>query len=107
MDEMNVNALWSVFVDWSIFAWPWWAVVKLLASHATEEELRAAIAFAQSPPGQAIIAREVEMDEELANIAHTFSKDTGASVRKSFCASQSEACARVFARLAEKPAGRP
>lgn len=83
------------------------AIVNLLASRLTEEELRAAIAFAQSSQGQAIIAAEAEMSDDLGKIAHDFSKGANASVHQSFCAAQPEACSRVYARLAAKPSGSP
>ncbi|MEG3147115.1 DUF2059 domain-containing protein [Sphingomonas sp. RT2P30] len=81
------------------------AIVRLMASRLTEEQLRAAIAFAQSPQGVAIIAAEADMSTDLAKIAHDFASGTTASVRRSFCSAQPEACARVYARLAPKPAG--
>lgn len=83
------------------------AIVRLVASRLTEEQLRAAIAFAQSPQGRAIIAAEADMSADLSKIAHDFSSGTNASVRRSFCSAEPEACGRVYARLAAKPSGTP
>ena len=83
------------------------ATVKMFASHLTEDELHAAIAFAQTPQGRAIVAAEFEMSGDLAVIAHSFSKGGYESVRHTFCATQPAACTRALARLAEKSSSRP
>lgn len=83
------------------------ATVKLIASRLTENELHAAISFAQSPEGQAIAAAQNEMSDDLAKIARTFSTTGFESVRRSFCATQQAACSRAFARLTVNPPGRP
>ncbi len=83
------------------------ATVKLFASRLTEEELRAAISFAQSPQGQAIVAAEDEMSGDLQTIARTFSTGSFGAVRLSFCKAQPDACARAFSRSTTKISDRP
>jgi hypothetical protein len=83
------------------------ATVKLFATRLTEDELHAAISFAQSPQGKAILAAQDEMSGDLAKIARTLATRGFDSVRRSFCAAQPDACRRVFARAAVQPSGRP
>ncbi|MDB5576869.1 MAG: hypothetical protein JWR80_2045 [Bradyrhizobium sp.] len=79
------------------------AYTKIVASHLTVEQLQAVVAFARSPNGQAILAAEAEMEGDLLNISHPFALSVSEGVRHSFCATQAEACARVYARFATKP----
>ena len=83
------------------------ATVDLFASRLTEEDLRAAISFAQSPHGQAIIAAQDEMSGDLQAMARTFATGSFDAVRLSFCKAQPDACARASSRSATKAPGRP
>jgi hypothetical protein len=78
------------------------AAVHLLASRLTEDELQAALAFARSPQGQAIMATENAMTEDLAQIGHDFSKRANDDVYRAFCSQEPTACSRIAAKWAAK-----
>jgi hypothetical protein len=83
------------------------AEAKLLAEKLTEDELQAAIAFVQSPQGEAIIAVENGMANDLARIGHEFSQNVNASIYQSFCSQEKDACARMKAGSAAKVLAKP
>ena len=83
------------------------AAVHLLANRLTEGELKAAIAFAQSPAGQAIMAAEEAMTEELARIGLDFSKSANDGVYRSFCSQEAAACSRATAKWIAKADPQP
>jgi len=82
------------------------ATVALFASRLSEDELRAAISFAQSPQVKAIAVAENQMSSDLETIARTLATSGFQSVRDSFCVAHSDACARAFAKSAGKTASR-
>jgi len=83
------------------------AYAQLIAARLTEDDLNAAISFAQSPHGQAILAAEAAMDDDFVKVLQPFALKTSESIRHAFCATQEQACAAVYARFADKPAARP
>jgi hypothetical protein len=83
------------------------AYTNLMATRLTEDDLNDVIAFAQSPHGQAVRAAEEAMDDDLIKMLQPYAMQTSESIRRSFCATQTEACARVYARFANKAQPRP
>ena len=83
------------------------AYAQLIAVRLTEDDLNAAISFAQSPHGQAILAAEATMDDDFVKVLQPFAVKTSESIRKAFCATQQQACAAVYARFVDKSAARP
>jgi len=68
------------------------ASIALMAQRLREEDLRAAIAFAQSPAGQAILSADDAMNDQLAAIGHATSRATYAGVSMRFCPSHRDVC---------------
>jgi hypothetical protein len=83
------------------------AAVHLIADRLTEGQLKAAVAFVQSPDGQAIMATENAMAEELARIGHDFSKSANDGVYRSFCSQEAAACSRAVAKWTAKTHPQP
>ena len=67
-------------------------VSELLAQRLTEEDLRAAIKFARSSEGQAIIEAENGMSGEIALLGHEMSLATQQEVSRQFCPKHTEIC---------------
>ncbi|MBV9842483.1 MAG: DUF2059 domain-containing protein [Sphingomonadaceae bacterium] len=83
------------------------AVVQLLATRLSEGELQAALDFASSPQGQAILTVENDMNDDLARIGHQFSQNINDEVHQSFCAQEPAACPRLSGRRSDRAASHP
>jgi hypothetical protein len=67
-------------------------MAHLLAERLTEADLRAALTFVVSPSGQAIIAEEDGMDEQLALVGHTMARTVYVGLAKRFCPAHQDTC---------------
>jgi hypothetical protein len=67
-------------------------VVDLYAKRLTARQLSAAIQFAESPDGKAILQTESLMTDEVAQIGHSVSLTARNEVFRRFCADQPKLC---------------
>jgi len=64
----------------------------LFSERLTERELRAAIAFANSPDGRAVTRAMDSMTGDIGQIGHTISADAYTSISRRFCPSHPTIC---------------
>ena len=64
----------------------------LLAARLSEADLRAAIAFAQSPAGQAVSRAELDASGELGALGHRFAVAARAEIARTFCSTHADVC---------------
>ncbi|MBA3811973.1 MAG: DUF2059 domain-containing protein [Caulobacteraceae bacterium] len=78
-------------------------IAQLYAIRLTEHQLIAAISFAESPDGQAIIKSTDGMTDEMARMAHSMAKTAWAEVSRRFCPSHPDLCESPIANSPPPP----
>jgi hypothetical protein len=69
-------------------------MIRIYADHLTEDQLRAAISFAETPVGRSISDAESGMTDAVADTGNELWKDANVGVSRRFCAVQQQICVR-------------
>jgi len=77
-------------------------MIRVYADHLTEDQLRAAIGFAETPIGRSISEAENGMTDAVADMGNELWKDVNVGVSRRFCAAQQQIC--VPSKSAAAPA---
>lgn len=79
-----------------------WA--RIYPTRLTEDELDAAIKFAKSPQGNAVLNVQDQLTDDFIPILRAYNQRAFEGAYRSFCAKEAEACSRIVSSSAMKPA---
>jgi len=69
-------------------------MIRIYADHLSEDQLRAAIRFAETPEGRSISQAESRMTDAVAVVGNDLWKDAYVGISTRFCAVQQQICVR-------------
>ena len=70
-------------------------VAATLAVRLSEDDLRAALAFSKSKPGQAFSRAELDASDDLAGLGHGLALNTSIEISRLFCAGRHDVCTKA------------
>ncbi len=79
----------------------------VMATIFSDDDLDAAVAFAESPAGQSMALKEAAASRELARVSHDFQARVLLDLSRDFCTAHGEACGQFSYGQANSDAGRP